>query len=88
MIELQTSVKQDDTTHTRTVHRNRGILTSLLLDEAQNVHVWASDLSDRKIGSTDLGGPFSLHMARNHGHNLVYFLTNLHITLKYGSNSI
>ena len=26
-------------------------------------------------------------MARNHGHNLFYFLTNLHITLKYGSNS-
>jgi hypothetical protein len=27
-------------------------------------------------------------MARNHGHNLFYFLTNLHITLKYGSHSI
>ena len=31
MIELQTSVKQDDTTHTRLpVHRSRGILTSLM----------------------------------------------------------
>jgi hypothetical protein len=29
-----------------------------------------------------------MSMARNHGHNLFYFLTNLHITLKYGSNSI
>jgi hypothetical protein len=25
-----------------------------------------------------------LSMARNHGHDLFYFLRNLHITLKYG----
>ena len=27
-------------------------------------------------------------MARNHGHSLFYSRTNLHITLKYGSNAM
>jgi hypothetical protein len=36
MIELHTSVKQDDTTRIP-VHRNRGILTSLIEEKLANI---------------------------------------------------